>query len=115
MPVGLLQGAVNTRVGKGSGPESAKPHAALEEPAFWIRQYPERAVGGRLLIGRQAEGPMGCLLARLSWPAVVSFCQCLHSTLDSVKGFLEPGHHAEFGVRPKNKCRNSTVYERLCK
>lgn len=64
MPVGLLQGAVNTRVGKGSGPESAKPHAALEEPAFWIRQYPERAVGGCLLIGRQAEGPMGCLLAR---------------------------------------------------
>lgn len=69
LPVGLLQGAVNTRVGIGSGPESAKPHAALEEPAFWIQQYPEKAVGGCSLVGRQAEahtteGPMGHLSAR---------------------------------------------------
>ena len=37
LPVGLRQGAANTRVGKGGGPDSAKPHAALEEPAFWIQ------------------------------------------------------------------------------
>lgn len=48
LAVGLLQGAVNTRVGKGSGPESAKAHAALEKPAFWIQHNPEKAVGDAL-------------------------------------------------------------------
>ena len=36
---------MNTRVGRGRGPDSGKPHAAaLEEPAFWIQQHPERSV-----------------------------------------------------------------------
>lgn len=67
----LLQGAANTGVGEGSGPDSAKPHTALalEETTFGIRQYPEKSVGGCCLPGRQAEahtseGPMGRPLAR---------------------------------------------------
>lgn len=46
---GLLRGAAKTGVGGGGGPVSAKPHAAPEEPAFWIRQYPEKSAGGRSL------------------------------------------------------------------
>lgn len=47
LPVGLPQGAANTSVGNGGGPDPAKPHAALGEPAFWIQQSPEKSVGGR--------------------------------------------------------------------
>lgn len=53
LPVGPPQGAANTKVGNGGGPDSAKPHAALGEPAFWIQQYPEKSVAGTL-VGWQA-------------------------------------------------------------
>lgn len=120
MPVGLLQGAVNTRVGKGSGPESAKPHAALEKPAFWIQHNPEKAVGGPSLVGRRAEahtteGPMGHLSARAFLASCGKFVPvppCNPGFCDRLPRARSP---CRIWVSPKNKCRNSIVYERPCK
>lgn len=67
---GAASGSREHKGGGGSGPDSGKPHAAaLEEPAFWVQQHPERSVEGHSSAGRQAEahtteGPMGRLLAR---------------------------------------------------
>ena len=77
--------------------------------------------GARSLVGRRAEahtpeGPVGHLSARAFLASCGEFVpvpRCNPGFCE--RGFLRPGHHAEFRVRPKNKCRNSTVYERLCK
>lgn len=108
-------------MGKGSGPASGKRHAGLEGPAFWIQHDPEKAVRGRSLVGRQAEahtteGPAGHLSARAFLASCGEFVPMPPCNPGfGERGFLGPGHRAEFGVRLKNTCRNSTVCERLCK